>query len=59
MQKQRNLFEKMDTFMECYRHQYTDHFKSEFPYGSAQSFNEGAINVGVTEIRHVTRGGGR
>ena len=49
----------MDTFMECYRHQYTDHFKSEFPYGSAQSFNEGVINVGVTEIRHVTRGGGR
>ena len=47
--------------MECYR-QYIHHFKSEFPYVSAQSFNEGKINMKITimtgQIRRVTRGGG-
>ena len=33
--------------MECYRH-YIHHLKSGFPYVSAQSFNEGEINMGTT-----------
>ena len=47
MQKLKDSFEKIDTYMECYR-QYIHHFKSGFPYVSAQSFNEGQINVGIT-----------
>ena len=33
--------------MECYR-QYIDHLKSVFSYVSAQSFNEGVIDMGIT-----------
>ena len=33
--------------MECYR-QYIDHLKSGFSYVSAQSFNEGVIDMGIT-----------
>ena len=33
--------------MECYR-QYIHHFKSRFLNVSAQTFTEGAINVGIT-----------
>ena len=48
MQKLKDLFEKMDMYIEqCYR-QYIDHFKSGFPYVSAQSFNEGEKNMGIT-----------
>ena len=47
--------------MECYR-QYIYHFKSGFPYVSAQSFNEGEINMRITimtcQIRRVTGGRG-
>ena len=32
--------------MECYR-QYNHHSKSSFSYVSAQSFNEGEINMGT------------
>ena len=37
----------MDKYMECYR-QYIHHFKSRFLNVSAQTFNEVAINVGIT-----------
>ena len=37
----------MNTCMECYR-QYIDHFKGAFPYVSAPIFNEGVINMGIT-----------
>ena len=47
MQKLKDLFEKMVMYIECYR-QYIDHFKSGFPYVSAQSFNKGEINMGIT-----------
>ena len=47
LQKLGDLFEKMDTYMECYK-QYIHHFKSGFPYVSAQNFNEGEINMGIT-----------
>ena len=45
--RNRDLFQKIDTFIECYG-QYIDHFKSGFPYVSSQSFNEGPINVRTT-----------
>ena len=35
------------TYIECYR-QYIHHFKSWFPYVSAQGFNEREINMGTT-----------
>ena len=44
LQKLRDLYAKIDTYMECYR-QYIDHLKSVFPYVSEQSFNDRAINV--------------
>ena len=51
----------MNTYIECYR-QYIHHFKSGFPYVSAQSFNEGETNMRITimtcQIRRVTRGRG-
>ena len=47
MQKLKDLFEKMVMYIECCR-QYIDHFKSGFPYVSAQSFNKGEINMGIT-----------
>ena len=47
LQKLGDLFEKMDTYMECYK-QYIHHFKSGFPYVSAQNLNEGEINMGIT-----------
>ena len=37
----------MNTCMECYR-QYIHHLKSAFPYVSAPIFNEGVINMGIT-----------
>ena len=37
----------MDTYTECCR-QYIDHFKSTFQYVSEPSFNEGIINMGIT-----------
>ena len=43
----KDSFEKMDTYIECYR-RYIHHFKSGFPYVSAKSFNEGEINMGIT-----------
>ena len=49
----------MDTHMECYR-QCIHHFKSGFPYVSAQSFNEGEINMGIindTSDQACNRGG--
>ena len=42
----KELFEKMDTYMEIYR-QYTEHYKSIFPYVPARNFNEWATNVGM------------
>ena len=47
MQKLRDLYAKIGTYMECYR-QYIDHLKSGFSYVSAQSFNEGVIDMGIT-----------
>ena len=59
MQKLKDSFEKMDTYMQCYR-QCIHHFKSRFPYVSAQSFNEGEINIGIindTSDQARNRGG--
>ena len=47
MQKLKDSFEKMDTYMKCYR-QYIRHFKRGFRYVSAQSFNEEEINMETT-----------
>ena len=47
MQKLKDSFEKMDTYMKCYR-QHIHHFKGGFRYVSAQSFNEGEINMETT-----------
>ena len=47
MQKLKDSFEKMDTYMKCYR-QHIHHFKRGFRYVSAQSFNEGEINMETT-----------
>ena len=47
LQKLKDSFEKMDTYMKCYR-QHIHHFKGGFRYVSAQSFNEGEINMETT-----------
>ena len=44
MQKLKDSFEKMDTYMKCYR-QHIHHFKGGFRYVSAQSFNEGDMET--------------
>ena len=47
MQKLKDSFEKMDTYMECTR-LHIHHFKRGFPYVSAKAFNEGEINMRTT-----------
>ena len=47
LQKLKDSFEKKDTYMECYG-QYIHHFKSGFPYVSAQNPNEEERNMGTT-----------